>query len=244
MDIRRLLSYTRQAVDDYTLIEENDKIAIGLSGGKDSLALLYAFKNLQRFYPKHFDLMAFTVHLGFKEFHPKPLQAFCEELKVPYEIIDTKIAEIVFDIKKLEHPCSLCAKLRKGAFNQAAIEYGCNKIAYAHHRDDFIETMLLSMLYEGRFHSLSPKTNLERTGLTLIRPFMYVPEANVIGFQHKYELPVVSNPCPVDGHTKRQYVKDLLRQLKQEHPDVRERMFSAILSASFEDWPQKIQRQV
>lgn len=235
MDIRRLLSYTRQAVEHYNLIEEQDQIAVGISGGKDSLALLYALKKLQRFYPKHFQLMAITVDLGFEGFQTKTLQAFCESLAVPYLIVKTQIAEIVFG-NKHKHPCSLCAKLRKGAFNQAALRNGCNKIAYAHHRDDFIETMLLSLLYEGRFHTFSPKTYLERTGLTLIRPFIYVPEADIKGFQNKYQLPVIANPCPADGKTKRAYVKQLLATLNRDNPGVKERLFTAIQSTEFTDW--------
>lgn len=243
MDMRRLLSLTRQAADDYGMIEENDTIAVGLSGGKDSLTLLHVLKSLQRFYPKHFQLAAFTVDLGFYGMRFEPLKAFCESLQVPYEIVHTQISEIVFDIKKLKNPCSLCAKLRKGALNQAALAYGCNKIAYAHHQDDFIETMLLSLSYEGRFYSFPPKTFLARTGLTLIRPFLYVPEAAIAGFAHQQGLPVVSNPCPADGHTKRQYVKEMLNQWKKIQPDVKERLFSAIETASFSDWPQKRNRR-
>ncbi len=240
MNIRRLLSYVRRAADDYGMLEDSDKIAAGVSGGKDSLTLLFALKELQRFYPKRFELMAITVHLGFEEFHPEPIQAFCEDLQVPYEIVKTEIADIVFQKTKSQNPCSLCAKLRKGALNQAALKHGCNKVAYAHHRDDLIETMLLSLFYEGRFHSFSPKTELERTGLTLIRPLMYVPEAEATGFQHKYQLPAVANPCPADGNTKRQYVKDLLRKLNIDNPGIKDRMFTAIQSASFEDWPLKL----
>lgn len=237
MDLKRLLSYVRRAADDYHLLEDQDKIAVGVSGGKDSLTLLYALKKLQQFYPKHFELAAFTVHLGFHEFHLEPVQDFCEELQVPYEVIHTEIQEIVFQHKKSENPCSLCAKLRKGALNQAALTHGCNKVAYGHHRDDLIETMLLSLFFEGRFHSFSPKTDWERTGLTLIRPFLYVPEAELIGFQNKYQIPAIKNPCPADGHTKRQYVKKLLRTLNAEYPGIKNRMFTAVLSASFDDWP-------
>lgn len=239
MDTRRLLSYVRQAVDDYVLMEENDKVAVAVSGGKDSLVLLYALSKLQQFYPKPFQLMAFTVHPGFEDFHPEPLKQFCEDLQVPYEVIQTDISEIIFGKEKNKHPCSLCAKLRKGAFNQSALRYGCNKVAYAHHRDDLIETMLLSLFFEGRFHSVSPKTCLERTGLTLIRPLMYVSEAEIIGFMHKHPLPVVQNPCPADGNTKRQYVKDLLKDLNRQNPGIKERLFRAVLNASFDDWPQK-----
>lgn len=237
MDLKRLLSYVRRAADDYHLLEDQDRIAVGVSGGKDSLTLLYALKKLQHFYPKHFELAAFTVDLGFREFHPEPVQVFCEGLHVPYEVIHTQIQEIIFQHKKPANPCSLCAKLRKGALNQVALSYGCNKVAYGHHRDDLIETMLLSLFFEGRFHSFSPKTDWERTGLTLIRPLIYVPEAELTGFQNKYQLPAIPNPCPADGHTKRQYVKDLLRTLNSEYPGVKNRIFAAIMSASFDDWP-------
>lgn len=238
MTIKRLLSYVRRAVDDYQLLEDQDRIAVGVSGGKDSLALLCALKNLQRFYPKHFELMAFTVHTGFKDFHLKPVADYCASLDIAYEVIDTQIQEIVFQHKKMTHPCSLCAKLRKGALNAAALKHGCNKVAFGHHRDDLIETMLLSLLFEGRFHSFSPKTVWERSGLTLIRPLIYVPEAELTGFQNKYQLPAIKNPCPADGHTKRQYVKNLLKTLHADDPEIRQRLFSAILSASFDDWPE------
>lgn len=236
MDLKRLLSFVRRAVDDYQLIEDGDKIAVGISGGKDSLALLYALKHLQRFYPKHFTLTAITVHLGLEPFQLQPVQAFCEELQVPYEIVATDIQSIVFEHKKPANPCSLCAKLRKGALNDAALKQGCNKVAYGHHRDDLIETMLLSLFFEGRFHSFSPKTKWERTGLTLIRPFIYVPEADLRGFANKYELPIVHNPCPADGHTKRQYVKNLLKTLSKDYRGIKDRIFTAIVSASFDDW--------
>ena len=238
MDLKHLLSYVRRAVDDFNLIEDNDKIAVGISGGKDSLTLLYALQQLQRFYPKHFELEAFTVHPGFPEFHLEPVADFCEALHVPYAVIPTQIQEVVSGHKNASNPCSLCAKLRKGALNQAALSHGCNKVAYGHHRDDLIETMLLSLFFEGRFHSFSPKTNWERTGLTLIRPLTYVPEARLSGFLNKYPLPVVKNPCPADGHTKRQYVKDLLRTLNTQYPGIKDRMFTAIHNASFDDWPE------
>ena len=182
MKLQQLLSYTRKAVDDYQMIEEGDKIAVGVSGGKDSLTLLYALKGLQRFYPKHFELVAVTVNLGFENFDFTEVKKLCENLDVPYHVIDTEIANIIFQIRKEENPCSLCAKMRKGALNTAVKELGCNKVAYAHHRDDIIETMLLSLLFEGRFYAFSPKTFLDRMQLTVIRLMMYVPEVDVIGF--------------------------------------------------------------
>lgn len=240
MKIQQLLSYTRKAVDDYQMIEEGDKIAVGISGGKDSLTLLYALKGLQRFYPKHFELIAVTVDLGFDGFDLTKIKQLCAELDVSYEIIRTDIGEIIFDTRKESNPCSLCAKMRKGALNEAVKKLGCNKVAYAHHRDDIIETMLLSLIFEGRFHSFSPKTYLDRMELTVIRPLMYVPEVDVIGFMNKYELPTAKNPCPADGTTKREYAKNLVRQLNLEHPGAKDRMFRAIVNANIQGWPAKI----
>lgn len=243
MKLQRLLSLTRKAIDDYNLIEEGDRIAVGISGGKDSLALLYALKHLQLFYPKHFELDAVTVDLGFEGLLLSPIAELCQDLKVPYHIVDTKIAQIVFEERKESSPCALCAKMRKGALNQAVKKLGCNKVAYAHHQDDMIETMLLSMIYEGRFYSFSPKTYLERTDLTVIRPLMYVQEADVKGFQNKYHLPVAVNPCPMDKASKREYVKHLVGQINFENPGAKTRMFHAIIDGNIAGWPDKISHE-
>ena len=240
MKLQQLLSYTRKAVDEYQMIEDGDHIAVGISGGKDSLTLLYALHGLKRFYPKKFELSAITVNLGYEKFDVAPLRALCEELGVPYKVVDTDIAHILFEERKESNPCSLCAKMRKGALNDAVKEMGCNKVAYAHHKDDIIETMLLSLLFEGRFHSFSPKTYLDRMDLTVIRPMMYVDEIDVIGFQHKYKLPVAKSRCPIDGFTKREYAKDLVKQLNHEHPGARNRMFTAILNGNIDGWPERI----
>lgn len=236
MKLQQLLSYTRKAVDDYSMIQPNDKIAIGISGGKDSLTLLYALKRLQRFYPNPFTLSAITVHLGYQEFHVEKIQALCEALDVPLHVVRTDIAQIIFKDRQERSPCSLCAKMRKGALNAKAKELGCNKVAYAHHKDDIVETMLLSLIYEGRFYSFAPVTYLDRMDLTVIRPMMYVPEADIIGFLHQYELPVEKNPCPRDGVTRREYVKQLLKQLNQENPGVKNRMFTAIENGAIPGW--------
>lgn len=236
MTLQQLLSHTRKAVDQYQLIESGDKIAIGISGGKDSLTLLYALHGLQRFYPQSFELIALSVDLGFDEFDLSPIAALCDKMNIPYHIIPTEIGKIVFEERKEKNPCSLCAKLRKGAFNQIAKELGCNKIAYAHHKDDVLETMLLSLIYEGRFYSFPPKLHLDRMDLTVIRPLIYTLEADIIGFQHKYQLPVVKNPCPEDGLSRRSYAKELLRQINHENPGVKERLFSAIEHGNIEDW--------
>lgn len=234
--LKKLLSYTRRAVDDYEMIEDGDKIAVGISGGKDSLTLLYALHGLQRFYPKKFELIAITVDLGYEAFDLSGIQKLCEELQVPYQVIHTEIAKILNEERKEDSPCSLCAKMRKGALNQAVKELGCNKVAYAHHMDDVIETMFLSMIFEGRFYCFPPKTFLDKTELTVIRPMIYVPEVDVIGFQHKYELPVVKNPCPVDGHTQRESAKQLVRRINLEHPGAKKRIFRAIAEGKIDGW--------
>ena len=239
MKLQQLLSYTRKAVDDYQMIEDGDKIAVGISGGKDSLTMLYALHGLMRFYPRKFTIEAITVHLGYKEFDVAPVRALCQEMGVNYTVVDTQIAKIIFEDRKEPNPCALCAKMRKGAFNTKAKELGCNKVAYAHHKDDIIETMLLSLIFEGRFYSFSPKTYLDRMDVTEIRPLMYVNEADVIGFQNKYQLPVAKSRCPIDGFTKREYAKNLVKQLNFEHPGARERMFRAILNGRIPGWPNR-----
>ena len=240
MKLQQLLSFTRKAVDEYQMIQEGDHIAVGISGGKDSLTLLYALHGFKRFYPNKFELSAITVDLGYEEFDLNPVHELCQELGVPYKVVKTDIAHILFEERKESNPCSLCAKMRKGALNDAVKEMGCNKVAYAHHKDDIIETMLLSLIFEGRFHSFSPKTYLDRMDLTVIRPIMFVDEADVIGFKNKYNLPVVKSKCPVDGYTKRQYAKELVRQLNTEHPGAKNRMFTAILNGDIEGWPERI----
>ena len=236
MKLQQVLSYVRRAADDYGMIEEGDQIAVGISGGKDSLTLLYALHGLQRFYPKHFRLQAVTVDLGFENLDLEKIKELCRELEINYTILKTDIAKIIFEDRREENPCSLCAKMRKGALNQAIREAGCNKVAYAHHKDDVVETMLMSLIFEGRFHTFSPVTYLDRTGITVIRPLMYMNEADVIGFVNKYHVPVVKSPCPADGHTKREYVKQLLRQLNLDNPGVKERMFTAIQSGNMKGW--------
>lgn len=242
MKLQQLLSYTRKAVDEYHMIEEGDKIAVGISGGKDSLTLLYALHGLMRFYPKTFTIEAITVDLGHPNFHLEKIQNLCDEMHIPYTIVSTQIAQIIFDERKEGNPCSLCAKMRKGALNEAVKKLGCSKVAYAHHKDDIVETMLLSLIFEGRFHSFSPKTYLDRMDLTVIRPLLFVDEADVIGFCNKYQLPVEKSSCPVDGYTKRQYAKELLRDLNRQHPGTKERMFTAILNGNIEGWPSRIIR--
>lgn len=210
------------------MIAEGDKIAVGISGGKDSLAMLYALSGIRRFYPLPFELFAVTVDLGFENLNLDKIADLCGKLEVPYHIVKTDIGKIIFEDRKETSPCSLCAKMRKGALNQAMKELGCGKVAYAHHRDDVVETMLLSLIYEGRFHCFAPVTYLDRMDMTVIRPLIYVQESDVIGFVNRYDVPVVKSPCPADGHTKREYAHLLLQQLNRENPGVKERMFHAV----------------
>lgn len=236
MRLQQLLSVTRKAVDGFHMIEEGDHIAVGISGGKDSLTLLMALRELQRFYPKKYSLSAVTVDLGFPNVDFSVIQRFCVDIGVPFTRVETEIAKIIFYEKREKNPCSLCAKMRKGALNDTVKGLGCNKVAYAHHKDDAVETMLLSLIFEGRFHTFSPVTYWDRIGLTLIRPLILMDEADIIGFQNKYQLPVAKSPCPADGRTKREYAKNLLKSLHKDHPGTKERMFAAILSGGLKGW--------
>lgn len=237
MQLQRLLSYTRKAVDEYEMIQNGDHIAVGISGGKDSLTLLYALHGLKRFYPQKFELSAVTVDLGFEDFDLTPVANLCREMDIPYKIVKSDIYDILFNVRKESNPCSLCAKMRKGALNARALEMGCNKIAYAHHRDDLIETALMSLIYEGHFYAFSPYTRLDRTGLDLIRPLIFVHEADIKGFANRYQLPVCKNPCPMDGHTKREYVKQLIRQIQKDNPCAKDCLFHAVVHGHIPGWP-------
>lgn len=236
MTLQKVLSRVRQAVEDYHMIEEGDRIAVGISGGKDSLTLLLALNELRKFYPQKFRIHAVTVDLGFQNLDLDEIRALCTSHNIPYTIVETSIASIVFEDRKEENPCSLCAKMRKGALNNAIKDIGCNKIAYAHHEDDVVETMMLSLFYEGRLHTFSPVTHLDKTDLTVIRPLIYMRESEVIGFVNKYQVPVVKSPCPADGHTKREYIKELLQEIHRENPGVKDRIFTAIQQGNMEGW--------
>lgn len=236
MKLQQLLSVTRKAVDEFQMIQPGDRIAVGVSGGKDSLTLLYALHGLARFYPNPFSIEAITVDLGFEGTSLDKVKELCDSLNIPFTVVHTEIAKIIFEDRKESSPCSLCAKMRKGALNEMAKKLNCNKIAYAHHKDDVVETMLMSLIFEGRFHTFSPVTYWDRMDLTLIRPLLFMEEADVIGFKNKYDLPVFKNPCPADGYTKREYAKDLLKQLNHENPGVKERMFTAILNGNLKGW--------
>ena len=198
MDTRRLLSYVRRAVDDYEMIRDGDRICVGISGGKDSLALLVGLAGLRHFYPQSFELVALTVDMGFDGVDYAEIEALCRELDVPYHVKKTEIAEIIFDVRKEKNPCSLCAKMRRGVLHSTAKELGCNKIAFGHHFDDVVETFMLNLFHEGRIGCFQPVTYLSRADITLIRPLIYMPEKDVRYFANREKLPVVKSPCPAD----------------------------------------------
>ena len=227
-NIKRVLSFVRRALDDYGMIEDGDRIAVGVSAGKDSLTLLCALAELRRFYPKKFNLLAITVDMGFEGMDFSPIKRFCDELEVEYEIVPTQISKIIFDVRKEKNPCSLCAKMRRGALYNYAKERGCNKVALGHHFDDVVETFMLNLFYEGRLGCFQPVTYLSNTDITLIRPMIYMPEKDVRYFASKTELPIQKSPCPADGNTEREEMKKLLASLERENKGLRYRIFGAI----------------
>lgn len=222
-----VLGCVRRASEDFSLINAGDRVAVGVSGGKDSLLLLYALSLYRRFAPP-FELMAITLKLGFEPFDTAPIRKFCEELSVPYKAVDTDIKQVVFDIRKEKNPCALCAKLRRGALHTAALEEGFDVVALGHHREDAIETLMLSLIYEGRFATFAPKLYLPRRGITLIRPMIYLPEKHAISMSRKLNLPVVHNPCPQNGYSKRQEMKEMLKEMTKTVPNIKERLLDAL----------------
>ena len=226
--IKRVLSYVRRAIDDYDMIADGEKIAVGVSAGKDSLTLLCAMAELRRFYPKRFELCAITVDMGFDGSDFSAIEALCRELDVPYHIVPTQISKVIFDVRKEKNPCSLCAKMRRGALYNAARELGCARVALGHHFDDVVETFMLNLFFEGRIGCFQPVTYLSNTDITLIRPMIYMPEKDVRYFAGKAELPVCKSPCPADGNTEREEMKQLLARLERENKGLRYRIFGAI----------------
>ncbi len=221
---------------DFSMINDGDHIGIGVSGGKDSLLLLHALSLYRKFSHKNFTLTAFTVTLGLEPFDLSEIQALCDRLEVPYVIRQTQIGEIIFDYRQEKNPCALCAKMRRAVLAELCGEYGCNKLALGHHRDDAVETLLMSLFYEGRFHTFHPKTYMSRTGITVIRPLIYLPEKHVLHMLKELSLPVVKSPCPANGETKREEMKELMKKLKQLYPDAPERFLHALRSDHYDLW--------
>ena len=229
MELQQILSLTRKCIDKYNLIDNNDVIAVSCSGGKDSLTLAVALNALKRFYPLHFDVKVVSVDPGFKNMDFDGLKAFFDTLGLEFHVIKTNIAEIVFDIRNETNPCALCSKMRKGAINPYIKSIGCNKIALGHNKDDLIETMLMSLIYEGRINTFKPKTYLDRTDVTAIRPIIFIDEADSKGFANKYPLPVLKSKCPADGNTKREYAKELMHRLDKENKGAKKSLFNACM---------------
>lgn len=233
--MQRILSHMRKAIEEYKMIEEGDKIAVCLSGGKDSITMLHAFKNLQIFYPKKFDIIAVSVNPGFEFFDTHFLEDICNKIDVPLFIEKSNAKEIVFDIRKEKNPCSLCANLRRGVINSIANREGCNKIALGHNQDDVLETFLLNLLYAGNIGTFSPVSYMDRSKVTLIRPLVYTPEKEIKRYIKRNDISVMAKVCPMDGTSKREDMKNLIFALSKNIPMIRANLFGAI-QRNLEDW--------
>ena len=236
--MKRILSTMRRAIQDYNMIEDGDKIAVGVSGGKDSLTLLAALAAYRRFCEHSFEVMGITINMGFEGVDYSPVAEFCRGIGVQYVEKKTDIAEILFDVRKEKNPCSLCSRMRRGAVNDLAKEYGCNKVALGHNNEDAIETFFLSLFYEGRLNCFSPVSYLSRRDLKVIRPLIYVAEGDIKGYARRAEIPIVKNPCPMDGVSKRQEMKDFINEKNSQDKHFKARMMNAI-QTGLEDWKLK-----
>lgn len=233
--MQKLVGLVRRCTEDYKMIEPGDRIGIGVSGGKDSLALLVLMAELRRHCGIDFYLEAVTVDLGFgMDF--SPIQSLCDSLGLPLTVVDTEISKIIFDYRQEKNPCSMCAKMRRGALNQALLDRGLNKLALGHHFDDAVETFVMNLIYEGRIGCFQPVTDLDRTGIVQIRPMLYIHEKTVEAFAQRMELPVVQNRCPVDKRTKREEIKNLVYELSAKYPDLKERIFGAMQRLPLPEW--------
>ena len=233
--MQKLLGLMRRCIDDYNMIAAGDKIAVGVSGGKDSLVLLTLLAQLRKFFNKPYEVQAVTIDMGLGMDY-NGVAELCRKLDVPYTIINTEIAPIIFDHRKEKNPCSMCAKMRRGALNQAILDLGCNKVALGHHYDDAVETFVMSLIYEGRISCFQPVTDLDRTGVIQIRPMLYIHEKTVDNFATRMELPIVHNRCPVDKTTKREEIKQLIFNLSSTYPDLKERIFGAMQRYPLAAW--------
>ena len=233
--MQKLMGLMRRCIDDYDMIQSDDRIAVGVSGGKDSLVLLQLLAGLRAYFNKPFTLEAITIDMGLGMDY-SAIEDLCRRLEVPYTIVKTEIGPIIFDHRKEKNPCSMCAKMRRGALNQAILDRGFNKLALGHHYDDAVETFVMNLLFEGRIGCFQPVTNLDRTGIIQIRPMLYIHERTVDNFARRMELPVTENRCPVDKTTKRTEVKELIYELSQRYPDLKERIFGAMQRYPLEQW--------
>lgn len=234
--MQKLVGMVRRCADDYNMLQKGDRVAVGVSGGKDSLTLLVLLAELRKYHPSHFELQAITVDMGLGGMDYEPVRALCERLEVPFTIVKTEIGPIIFDYRHEKNPCSMCAKMRRGALNQAILDLGCNKVALGHHYDDAVETFFLSLFYEGRLSCFQPVTVLDKTGITQIRPMLYLSERTVSNFAIGHNLPIVHNRCPADKHTKRQEVKELVADLQKQYPELKDRVFGAMQRLPLPEW--------
>ncbi|MBR6522322.1 MAG: tRNA 2-thiocytidine biosynthesis protein TtcA [Oscillospiraceae bacterium] len=234
--MEHLTSLVRRCVEDYDMIQEGDRIAVGISGGKDSLALLCSLASLRRYYPKKFTLAAITIGIGFDDMDFSGVRELCRRLDVDYIYVESDIRHVVFDVKQEKNPCSLCVKMRKGLLNDTLIANGITKVAFGHHMDDAVETYLMSLIYEGRISCFRPVTFMDRSGVTQIRPMLYADEAMTASVARRYNLPVVKNTCPMDGVSKRQDVKELIEKLSLEQKDFKPKVFRAIQRFPMPGW--------
>ena len=231
-----LESQIRRYLNKYNAIRAGDKICVGVSGGKDSMVLLHVLSAVRDYISVPFDLHAVTVSLGFEGFDTSPISRMCEELDIPFTVIDTEIGKIVFDAREEENPCSLCANMRRGALNNAAADLGCNKVALGHNRDDLLETYLLALFYEGRMHTFSPITYLSKKGLEVIRPLAFSYSKDVRYYRNTHGIPVVENPCPADKNSKRKEIRELIKNLSQENPHFKSNVIGAIIRNKIGGW--------
>ena len=234
--MKKTLGCLRKADQDFELISPGDRIAVGVSGGKDSLLLLHALSLYRQFAKKDFSILAVTVTLGLEPFDLSPVRALCDRLGIEYLIRETEIGKIIFEYRHEKNPCALCARMRRAVLSNTCVETGCNKLALGHHREDAVETLLMSLFYEGRFHTFHPKTLMSRTGITVIRPLIYLPEPHVKHMSRVLDLPVIVSPCPADGETRRAEMKELLRKLRQHYPDANERFLHALQQDRYDLW--------
>ena len=236
--MQKLIGLVRRCIEDYNMIQAGDRIGVGVSGGKDSLALLVFLAELRKYNSHPFEVEAITVDLGFgMDF--SPLEDLCRSLDVPLTVVKTEIAPIIFDYRKEKNPCSMCSKMRRGALNQALLDRGLNKLALGHHYDDAVETFMMSLIYEGRISCFQPVTDLDRTGIIQIRPMLYLHEKTINSFADRMKLPVIHNRCPVDKRTKREEIKKLVYDLSATYPDLRERIFGAMQRLPLPEWEPK-----
>lgn len=238
--MKKTLGCVRKADQDFRMIDKDDRIVVGVSGGKDSLLLLHALSLYRKFSHKDFSLTAVTVSMGLEPFDLDPVRKLCDSLGIQYLVRETEIGKIIFDYRKEKNPCALCSKMRRAVLANTCVELGCNKLALGHHREDAIETLLMSLFYEGRFHTFHPCTAMSRTGITVIRPLVYLPESHVKHMTRVLSLPLVESPCPANGNTRRAEMKELLRRLRQLYPDINDRFLHALQQDHYDLWQKEV----